>query len=604
MKCFRKIRFCCKLGFYKEKAMSQKQKGDFQSQNLQYDKVFSYFKENKGLVIILCITDFLFNGLMCLVPVVQGLAINAFSDGKPFSEVLNIILLFLGLIVVVQINRYVKRFLGRSFGNRIALRMRRVCYDNLLHTKMSYFQTASKGDILNKNLTDIDEASDGITKMTTEIFDTIVLLLGYLITMLWMDYKITLIIMIFIVISILSNKVLKNLIYGYTKEYKECLSKSKDITLSCLENELNYRGFGINGIYRQRFEAVQDELEKKARKSMILQNCLEPIYSIITWFGFFFIVWIGGNRVLDHTLSIGVFSAFLSTYMLMATKASRLGRVYGWYQNLRVSWERCKPFLGTHKEENRAQKAGEKLEDFKIKLKEFSFGFDEAFKLPIMNLEASAGEIIGVCGMVHTGKSTFLSGLTGLYEHKGHIWVNEEKLEDSNIAIGYCPATSQIFEDTLEYNVTMGRTGDFYDALKDAAFSEEVDAMDKKEKQFLYHSQVNLSGGQQKRLMLARALFGRPELILLDDPFQSIDKDNVLDIIKHLKNYKNSVIFAVTNQRQLLEKMDKVILFMEDSYVLGTFPEILPYYEEVGLLAGQFLKSEKKMDTSKMEGRE
>lgn len=558
--------------------------------NLPYDKIQTYFKENKRLVVVLAVTDFLFNALMCLIPVVQGMAVNAFSAGKPFRELALLVLSFAGLVLFVQINRYAKRYLGRSFGSRIALSMRRASYDNLVHTEMSYFQHVSKGDILNKILSDIADASDGITKMTTECFDTIVLLAGYVITMFFMDIQITCIVMIFVLLSILSSKAFKKLIYGYTKDYKEYLSCTKDLTLTCLTNELNYRSLGVNGVFRAKYEQSQDILEKKALKSMVLQSCLEPIYSIVTWLGLFFIIFLGGRRVLRGTLSIGVFSAFLSTYLLVAQKASRIGRVYGWYQNLKVSWVRCRPYL-THKEPI-CSVLKDLPSDYCLEAEKFTFSFadlekntisttskkqseEPAFRLPPLRFQAKKGQIIGVCGMVHTGKSTFLAALSGLYPYQGSLRLNGRELHDKRPLTGYCSAENLVFEDTLSYNVTMGReSGDLRQALEDAGFYEEVQEFPNREQQVLSHSLVNLSGGQQKRLMLARALYGRPPLILLDDPFQSIDRRQVEQIMQRLKTYQDSIIFAVTNQEFLLEQMDQVLELRDGSYTFGTYEEI------------------------------
>lgn len=563
-------------------------KNNLVNPELQYDKVSTYFQENKRLVIILSITDFLFNALMCLIPVVQGIAVNAFARGAVFSELCMLTGGFLSLVIFVQVNRLVKRYLGRSFGNKIALSMRKVSYENLLQTPMSEFQNISKGDLLNKMLSDITDASDGITMMTTETFDTIVLLLGYSITMFCMDVQIALIVMVFIIVSIVSAKAFKKLIYGYTKEYKEYLSYTKDLTLTCINNELNYRGFGVNETYRRRYEESQKILEKKSLKSMVLQSCLEPIYSMLTWFGLFFIVWIGGERVLHHTLDIGTFSAFLTTYMLTAAKASRVGRVYGWYQNLRVAWVRCKPYF---KKKEDVRGVVERLpQKFVMKAQDFSFGFDEQFQLPVMDFQVKSGEMIGVCGKVHTGKSTLLTALSGLYPYEGSLKLEDYELSETKCPIGYCSSANLVFEDSIFYNVTMGRSEaddsrltaleqvktdeKFVKALSDAEFLQEVEAMPDKENQMLSHGLINLSGGQQKRLMLARALYGEPSLILLDDPFQSVDRKNVEKIMGNLKSYQNSIIFAVSNQDFVLEQMDKVLLLKEDGYEFGTWQEV------------------------------
>lgn len=537
---------------------------------LSYDKVSSFFKENFAMVVLLCITEAFFNALMCLVPVLQGRAIDSFAESEPFGKLALSVAVFIGLVLFVQFNRYCKRYLGRSFEHKITLRMRQVSYKNLIHTPMSHFDKVSKGDILNKMLTDIADAGLGISKMTMEIFDTIILLVGYLITMFWMDVQITCIVMTFVIISILSARFFKYYINKHTREYKEYLSNSKEITLICLKNELNYRGYGVNETYYNAYRDSQNILEKKSIKSMIMQSCLEPIYSILTWMGLFFIVWIGGNRVIAGTLSVGVFSAFLSTYIMVAQKASRIGRVYGWYQDLRISWERCLPYLRETGDERK--RFCEKTKE--LELKGFSFGFDKEFQLSKIDLTVKRGEWIGICGSVHTGKSTLLAGLSGLYPYKGSARLFGNDIEDTKCEIGYCSSESLIFADTLIENIRMGREGDWKKAMEDAGLSADVEQFSDGENQILSHSQINLSGGQQKRLMLARAIYNEPGLVLLDDPFASIDKENVGRIIERLKVYKNSIFCIVSNQSSLLKQMDRIIYLQEDGYDVGTFEEL------------------------------
>ncbi len=546
---------------------------------MRYEKVSTYFKENKLLVVILCMGGFLFNALMCLVPVLQGQAINGLQDGIPFPKLAGILGLFIGLVVLVQFNRFLKRYLGRLFQSKMVRTMRKVSYRNLLKMELSYFQTVSQGDILNKILTDIEDFSNGISKMTMETFDTFVLLIGYITTLFVLDWQLTLITMLFIFLSIISVKWFKTLIFQYTKEYKEFLSKTKDTTLNCLKNELYYRGLGVSGTYRNRYEKEQEVLEKKTIRSMTLKSSMEPLYRIIGFLGLFFILWMGGERVLKGTFLIGDFSAYLTIYLLVARKASRIGRVYGWYQDMRVAKVRCESFL-------KEREAGRKPfpEDTKRNEKEachwaleaegFSFGFDEAFSTPVLNFTFHSGERIGICGGVHTGKSTLLAGLTGLYSYGGSLKLQGCEVSEYRCPIGYCPADSLIFEDTLEENIMLGRKGDLEKAIRDSGLEHDLQLFKDGRKQLLSHSMVNLSGGQEKRLGIARAVFGEPRLILLDDPFQSIDKKTTLRILDGIQAYKNSITILVSNQPFILKQMDWLIYLTETGYRIGTFEEL------------------------------
>ena len=567
-----------------------------------YEKISAYFAENLTLGVPLCIGGFLFNALMCLVPVMQGQAINKLTAGVPFSELKNTLWLFLGLVLVVQFNRFVKRYLGRLFQSKMIRTMRSVSYRNMLKMELSYFTNHSHGDILNKILLDIDDFSLGISRMTMEASDTFVLLLGYLCTMFVMDWRLTLVVLIFLFLSVVSIGWFRKRILKSTRAYKEFLSKTKDTTLSCIENEMYYRGLGVSEGFFSRYEKQQSELERLAVKSMAIQSSMEPLYHMICSLGLFFIIGMGGSRVVNGSLPVGTFSAYLTTYLLVARKASRVGRVYSWYQNMLVAKKRCEPFLVdrmerrkdfwagaqdedvSHKVQAREGKAyGSKVRetkmDFRLRAKNFSFGFDEAFSTPKLFFDFHRGEQIGICGSVHTGKSTLLAGLSGLYGYEGSLTLAGREVKDYRCPIGYCPAKVLVFEDTWRENITLGRQGDYKKALSDSMLEQDLALLEKGEDQRLSRSMHNISGGQEKRLGLARALFGEQKLILLDDPFQSIDRDNAEQIMKNLKGYQNSIILTVTNQPFLLKEMTQILFLRESGYLLGSYEELMEYPE-------------------------
>lgn len=549
-----------------------------------YERISAYFAENLALVVPLCIGGFLFNALMCLVPVLQGQAVNELTEGASFSELQKTLGLFAVLVLVVQFNRFLKRYLGRLFQSRMVRTMRRVSYRNMLKMELTYFTSHSHGDILNKILLDIDDFSLGISRLTMEANDTFVLLLGYLCTMFLMDWHLSLVVFIFLFLSVISIGWFRKRIVKTTREYKEFLSVTKDTTLSCIENEMYYRGLGVTEGYFNRYEKQQGKLERLAVKSMAIKGSMEPLYHMIGWLGLFFILSMGGSRVMNGSLPVGTFSAYLTTYLLVARKASRIGRVYGWYQNMLVSKKRCGPFLTEQTERRKAfSEAGDKLRmetaDFELKAEKFSFGFDDEFSTPELSFVFHKGERVGVCGGVHTGKSTLLAGLSGLYGYKGSLTLCGREVKDYRCPIGYCPAKVLVFEDTWKENIALGRQGDYKKALSDSMLVQDIALFEKGDKQRLSRSMHNISGGQEKRLGLARALLGGPALILLDDPFQSIDRDNAQQIMENLKSYKDSILITVTNQPFLLKEMNSILFLKETGILSGSYEELMNYPE-------------------------
>lgn len=537
-----------------------------------YHKISTYFKENWYIVIPLCITALFFNALMCFIPQIEGKTIDSIKAGD-FLVVKNMVLLFIGLVLFVQFNRFCKRYLVRVFGNKMFLRMKEISLKHLMKKDMSYFIDHEVGDILNRNSSDIYDTTEGIRKMTTEVFDTIVLLLGYFISMFFLDYVITLWCMIFIFLSIIVAQFMKRLVYKTNLNYKQYLSHHKGKTITMISNELYYRGFGVGDTYRKEYEASLETLRKKNKLALLFQSSLEPLYSIAALTGCFFVVYLGGKNVMSGVYEIGTFSAILTTYLLISKKAAKVGKVFNAYQAFKVSWKRCQEFLNLEEE----PQIECSCQGDRFILEDFSYGYKNGFCLPQITFSAKLGERIGICGRIHTGKSTILKGLSGLYSYQGKAFLcgnDISSFSKSNTEwISYSPNQVSLFSDTIKNNIMLGRTGNLELAIAYSKLDEDLESLGGLEA-VLSHSVANVSGGQQKRIQMARALYPEVKLVLLDDPFQSVHPKMAEEMIESLK-LEDRIIMLVSNQKMILSKLDHILYLEENVCHIGTYEELL-----------------------------
>lgn len=556
--------------------------------DIRYDKISTYFKLNKKSFILATITGVIFNGLMAFVPLVQGELINAYKTQQDAKYIILFALSFFAFIVFIQINRYLKRYFVRDFSNRMVLQMRTVSFQNLIKDDISEFSKTSKGDIMNKNLSDIKDCAEGVRKMLTEVYDSVILMLGYLISMMIMDYKVTLIISIFLIASIIVANLMKKAIFKTTSEYKKTFSKAKDVTLNSLKNEVYYRGFGVSNFYYQKYQDTQDNLEKKSIKSMIFKSSLEPTYQAIAFIGMLFVIYMCGKKVIDDVWLIGTFSAFLSTYVLVANKVSKVGKIFNAYTTFKVSWKRCSPYLKSKEKQKEIAYPTDKLD---LDVNNLSFGFDKDFVLHNISFHLEKGQSLGICGMIHSGKSTLGAALSGLYNYDGNIKLQGVELKEvrndiGNNFISYVPSEVEIFNDTIKYNVAF-EDKDIFKEMALSCLDQDVNNFENKENEVLSHSTTNLSGGQQKRLQIARSLYNNPKLIVMDDPFNAIDLDMSVKITENIiNNYKDSIFVLINNQKEILKKLDYIIFLKNDTCLFGTYDELMKDKDFLNLIGG------------------
>lgn len=533
-----------------------------------YNKIRYYFYYLWGILVPLTITGILYDSLMSFIPRIEGDAINSIKQQNA-DLIIKSALIFLGLTIFVQINRFLKRYLVRVFSNKMNYLMRNKCFNHMLSLDMAFYEQNKVGDILNKNTTDISDTCESIRKLTTEIFDTVILMIGYIVSYFLLDYKIALMSLPFVLVSIIISLLLKKKVYMTTKDYKEYSSKFKDSTLNMLKNEIYFRGMGVNEKYIDQYSKEVDILAKKNVKNLVYKASMESIYSSIGFIGLFFVLYFGLNNVIDETYDIGTFTTILTTFVLIANKGAKVGKSFNAYQGLKVTWKRIKPFL----EDDIEKEEEYQFNSNGLSLIDFSYSYDD-FKTPTITYSFNKDEKIGIVGRVHTGKSTLLKSLTGLYEYDGEAKLNGIDLKDlfksKNQVISYCPSKESLFKDSIANNIELGRDGNIKEALNSACLTDSQLDINTE----INPTMVNISGGQKQRLMLARSLYHQSNMYLLDNPFSSLERSMSESISNQVLDM-NGLFFIVTNDENILKKLDRIIYLNDGIAKIDTYFNLL-----------------------------
>lgn len=126
-------------------------------------------------------------------------------------------------------------------------------------------------------------------------------------------------------------------------------------------------------------------------------------------------------------------------------------------------------------------------------------------------------------------------------------------------------------------NITLGNDQDIFPVLKDVCFDVDLAAMPKGQDTLVGSSGIRLSGGQQSRIALARTLLNRNKIIILDDPFSSVDMKTEEIIIENLRNqYKDSIILLISHRLAIFDKINQILLLSSDKKaVYGTHNELM-----------------------------
>lgn len=544
-------------------------------------KLKSYLKREWKVLVAVTVTGILFNGSMSFAAVLQGRLIDTVVNRLSVSAVLRQAFIFVGIVCAIQFMRALKRYFVRLFANRTGSVMRRMLYNSFMSQDITVLSNVSAGDLMNKAVGDVDICVEGMRKVLTEVFDTGVLMLSYFITMLAYDIKTTLVSCVFIPVAIFIAEKLKAVIERNTKLYRTQNGVVSELTLSNIENSLLYRVNSASERKNAEYEKELQELEARAVKADVLENSMQPVYNAISLLGIVGVLYFGGRAVVSGVWSIGDFTAYITIFLSLATKASKAAKLFNTYQKAAVSWERISPGFREYSLPDETVKDEAKNASLVCRELSFSYPGAQAESFGGLNLDAKAGDIIGVTGEVASGKTALGLALTGLYPYRGEICLCGKELREyspfeRSLAIAYMGHDPQLLADTIYENITLGDGGDVSGILRLVCFDEDLKSMPDGEKTLVGSGGVRLSGGQRARIALARALYRKSSLMVLDDPFSAVDMETESRIIDNIRNsFPDRIIVLISHRLSIFPLTEKVLFLENGRAVFSTHNELL-----------------------------
>ena len=534
------------------------------------DKIKNYWIKEKKSVILLTLFGILYDVGMVARPIYQGKLIDALIAKVNFNNLIKLSLTFIFIIGMVQFFRYLKRYYVRQFANATTATMRFMIYNNILHKEEKELNDENMGSLMTKAISDVDVCVEGMRKSTTEVFDTGVLFITYLVTLLQYDVKITLYACIFIPAAVFIAEKMKKIIFKFTKAYRSQLSQVSDITYDRIDNAILYRLYGREADNRVVYEEELEDFEKKAIVANIWENAMQPIYNVIAMGGIVFVIIMAGEKGYEGSFTVGVFSAYISIFTIMAAKASRIARLFNTIQKSSVSWKRIKSFLKEYKEIDKTR--GIISKETKLEIENLYLKYDKSSDYIIKNLNFKAREnnIVGITGPIGCGKSTLGRVFLGNINYEGSIKIDNKELRDyseyeRSKIISYMGHDAHLISDTIYNNITMGDDGDISHVLKMVCFDEDLKSMENGIETLVGNGGVRLSGGQQARIALARTLHHKNKILILDDPFSAVDMKTEKNIIDNLRaNYGDCLILLISHRLAIFKYLNQIILINED----------------------------------------
>ena len=329
---------------------------------------------------------------------------------------------------------------------------------------------------------------------------------------------------------------------------------------------------------------LSDEYVARNRDLIHLRSIFFPSTFLLNGVSMVVILWLGGLKVLEGSLTLGAFVAF-NTYLLrIGRPMMMLGRMVDEQQRAATSLARIEAVLS---EEPQASE-GIVSEDLvgEIEFRNVSFSYDGRTVLHDIDLKIPAGSTLALVGRVGSGKSTLARLIPRLiHPDQGQVLIDGKPVETLSLealrsVTGYVPQETFLFSDTLRENVALAG------GKRDSAveWATEVSGLTADLEQFpeglethVGERGVTLSGGQKQRTALARAVVREPRILILDDAMSSVDTRTEEQILARLRDVMASRTTILIAHRISTVKQADLIVVLDDGRIVerGTHEELV-----------------------------
>lgn len=439
-----------------------------------------------------------------------------------------IVLLFLLRGFANFLNDYLTTYLS----SHLVQRVRAELYRKIVRLPLSFFHQESSGRMVSRVLSDADQITDAGFNVVTVLAKDGVVVVGLLLVLFYLDWRLTLITFFTLVIVSILVRLLSKRMRHLTTLNQSYLGKMASLLKETIEGIKEIKVYGAYKETYQTFQKVTHDIRRNQVKQRVANAASTAITQFLIACALAAIIFFAGLRS-HRGLTAGTFMAFLSSMMAMFDPLKRMTNVMQILQRGLSGAESVFRFLDRSEEKNRGQLV---LSDLKenIYFDKVFFQYPEGEKnaLKGVDLRVKKGEVVAIVGASGSGKSTLVNLLPRFYEPTaGKIYwdgtpLNAFTLESLRESIAIVNQDIVLFDDTIAYNVAFGTSvsrPEIVHALKAANAWEFVTALPKGIDSKIGENGARLSGGQRQRLMIARAFLKKAPILILDEATSALD---------------------------------------------------------------------------------
>lgn len=544
-------------------------------------------------------------------PLFSGYAVDNFIEPRTTEGLIPFTAVYLSMVVVQTITTILMAIYALKVEMYLGRDLKRKLFDHLQTLDFSYYNTTPVGTIMARLMSDTGKIGTVLAWSLVDIFWSSMYVLGCVVIMLFVNWKLALILIAIIpIIAVITvvfqkkilavNRRVRAINAEVTRHYNEGISGAKTSKTLVIEEKND-----------KAFEKVAEDMRSTTIRAVRLNAVYIPIISFLTAIGVAMVLNQGGNMVLFGDITVGEMTVFINYALIIADPVQQLARTISNFISTQVNIERVSALL---EREPLIKDTPEVIEKYgavfdpkrenwepiqgHITFDDVTFRYPDGVEnvLEHFSLDIPAGTTVAIVGETGAGKSTLVNLACRFFEPtEGRILIDGKDYRERSMlwlhsSIGYVLQTPHLFSGSVRDNIRYGRLDATDEEIEAAAkLVSAHDAIMHMENG--YDSDVGeggdqLSTGEKQLISFARAVLADPRIFVLDEATASIDTKTE-ELIQHAIStlLENRTSFLIAHRLSTIRHADLILVVRAGKIIeQGTHEELLQnkgYYADL-----------------------
>ncbi len=485
------------------------------------------------------------------------------------------IIVFIAVLVVFL--RFAWRYLIIGFSRLLEQRVRNQIFTHILKLDAQFFEKRTTGDLMAHFSNDLAAVQMACGMGVVAAVDALVMSLAAIGFMIAIHPLLTLLALLPMPFLAVATRILSSKLHKRFATVQEEFSELTEFSRSNLISIGLIKAYTMEDFQAGRFDRLGKRYVRSNLRVAFIQGLITPLATLVGSTGMLMVLYFGGSLVIEKTITLGDFVAFITYLYMLIWPMMAIGWVANLVQRGLTSLDRIYGLVTSRSAlpDPVTEIAPEQLAQPGFQLSHLTFGYPSSSNPVLSDLTLNLGPgMHGVTGRTGSGKSTLCRLLVRLYPladgmlHFGGLEVNHLPLAFLRSHIGYVSQEPVLFSDTIAANIALGlpdaKREDVIKAAANAAIHEDILALKNGYDTLIGERGVKLSGGQRQRLALARALLCDRPVLIIDDGLSAVDVATEHEVFAGLKrHFQGKTVVIVSNRIKLLSMTDHIIILAD-----------------------------------------